>query len=227
MIPSLILVLLRRYQKKYPQQFKAFIGKVLFISKNAVLLFICLLISFNVQPQERDLKYIIKKNGSDVGKMILREVKEGNKTSYKLQSDLNATILFSFNMKANEGAIYENGILQSSYVHRYLNGSERSIRNTLLTGDIYLLNKKGSDQKKLSSIIRYNTLSMYTHEPVSHKTVYSDSFQQFVPIQKIKMNHYKVVFPDGNYNEYFYENGILAKIKLNNSLFKAEVELKK
>jgi hypothetical protein len=227
MITSLILVLIRQYQKKHPQQFNAFIGKAFFFSRLVALLIVCLLLSIQVKPQERELNFTIKRNGSDVGKMVLKEIKTGTRTSYKLHSDITATILFSFNLKANEEAVYVNGILQSSFVHRYLNGNEKSNKNTRLAGDIYLLNKKGSEQKTLSSIIRYNTLSMYTQEPVLFTAVYSDSFQQFVPIQKINLNHYKVVFPDGNYNEYFYDNGIVAKIKLNNSLFKAEVELNK
>jgi hypothetical protein len=227
MITTLILVLIRRYRRKHPQQFQAFLNKILFVSKAIVLTILCLLVCIHVQPQERSLDYTIKRNGSDIGRIVLKESKTGNKTSYKLHSDVTATILFSFNMKINEEAIYEKGILQSSSVHRYLNGSERSKKNTRLAGGVYLLNKKGSDQKTLFETIRYNTLSMYLHEPVAIASVYSDSFQQFVPIQKIKLNHYKVVFPDGNYNEYFYENGIVAKIKLNNSLFKAEVELNK
>jgi hypothetical protein len=227
MIPSLILVLLKRYQKKHPEQFKIFLGKAFFASKIAAFLIVCLLLGLVVKSQERCLQYVVKKNGSDIGKMILKEIKSGKKTSYKLESNIKTTIIFSFNMKANEEALYENGILQSSFINRYLNGNERSNQNTTLTGNFYLLNKKGSDQKTLSEIIRYNTLSMYLQEPVAITSVYSDSFQQFVSIQKIKLNHYKVVFPDGNYNEYFYENGIIARIKLNNSLFKAVVELNK
>ncbi|MBA2329660.1 MAG: hypothetical protein H0V91_08580 [Flavisolibacter sp.] len=227
MITSLIVLLIRRYRKSNPAQFKILAGKAFYASKILAFLAICLLMSFMVKSQERNLVYVVKRNGADIGFINLKQVQTKDQTIYKLQSSVTASILFTFHIKVSEEAVYENGILQSSFVKRLINGSEKSLKNTRLTGSTYVLTKKGSEPKQLSASIRYNILSMYLHEPIAFTNVYSDSFQQFVAIQKIKFNHYKISFPDGNNNEYFYDNGVLAKIKMNNSLFNAEVELKK
>ena len=66
---------------------------------------------------------------------------------------------------------------------------------------------------------------VYISEPLNITKVYSDDFEQQVDIQKIADHHYKIKFPDGNYNEYFYTDGVCSKIEIHHSLYSASIEL--
>jgi hypothetical protein len=70
-------------------------------------------------------------------------------------------------------------------------------------------------------------LSLYSTEPTSVSQVYSDSFEQFIAIQKTADHKYKIELPDGNHNNYYYENGILSKVDINSTFYSASIQLKK
>jgi len=81
--------------------------------------------------------------------------------------------------------------------------SEGHYKKIKAKGNAYNGNK-GSKTETLSNYpIRYNMLSVYITEPVNINQVYSDNFQKQVDIQKVAEHHYKIKFPDGNFNEYF------------------------
>jgi hypothetical protein len=84
----------------------------------------------------------------------------------------------------------------------------------------------GSERRIPASAIYYNMVCLYTQEPVSVNQVYSDKFQKFLPIQILGKQHYKIDFPDGNSNQYYYQNGICRRIESNNTLFPVVMELK-
>jgi hypothetical protein len=64
-------------------------------------------------------------------------------------------------------------------------------------------------------------------EPLHLKKVFADKFKQFIPIETLGPHHYKITFPDGGSNEYYYKDGICVKGKLNTTWFTAELELKR
>jgi hypothetical protein len=66
---------------------------------------------------------------------------------------------------------------------------------------------------------------LYTKEPLNINQVYSDNFQCFLPIKKDAEHQYRVNLPDGNYNEYHFENGICKLVVVNHSLYTIRMEL--
>ena len=143
-----------------------------------------------------------------------------------MESEVRTRMIFLFTAKAREESIYENGVLTWSSIYRKMNGNEKANKKTRLAGNNYIISK-GDESETLNNYpIRYNMLSLYTQEPVNVKRVYSDNFQQFLDIQVIAPHHYKIRFPDGNSCEYFYNNGVCAKVKVNHSLYSASIELK-
>ena len=75
--------------------------------------------------------------------------------------------------------------------------------------------------------IRYNMLSLYAAEPTEINQVYSDSFEQFIAVRKTADHKYKIVLPDGNYNNYNYENGMLSRVEINSTFYSASIQPKK
>ena len=73
--------------------------------------------------------------------------------------------------------------------------------------------------------ISYNMICLYAKEPVGVPIVYSDKFQQFLDILPVGDRHYRVRFPDGNYNEYFYKDGLCTRVEIHHRLFRSSFEL--
>ena len=113
-----------------------------------------------------------------------------------------------------------------SSIYRKMNGSVKADKKIKATGNIYTIYNEDKTEKLNNYPIRYNMLSLYTNEPVNFSTVFSDNFQQLLTIQTINPHHYKIKFPDGNSNEYFYTNGMCTKVKISHSLYSATIELK-
>lgn len=193
---------------------------------NLTLLVVLLGIMISINAQEKKLEYNIKRNGDVVGNVHFIQGVAGNRTVLTMESEVNTRFIFNFKTNAKEEVIYDNGIMTWSSIVRKQNDNVKIDKKTKASGNSYIV-YKGSKTERLNNYpIRYNMLSIYISEPVNISKVYSDYFQQQIDIQKIADHRYKIKFPDGNYNEYFYTNGVCSKIEVHNSLYSATVELK-
>lgn len=176
--------------------------------------------------QEKKLEYTIKRNGDVVGNIHFTHGIAGNRTVLTMESEVNTRFIFSFNAKAKEETIYDKGIMTWSTIFRKLNGKVKVDKKTKATGSNYTVYKGNKTETLNNYPIRYNMLSIYISEPVNIRKVYSDNFQQEIDIQMIADHHYKIKFPDGNYNEYFYTDGVCSKIEIHHRLYSASIELR-
>jgi len=67
MIPAIILILMRRYQKNNPQQFLILKTKLLHVMKIMFLVTIGFLLVLVTRAQEKKLSYTVKRNGNKIG----------------------------------------------------------------------------------------------------------------------------------------------------------------
>jgi hypothetical protein len=176
--------------------------------------------------QEKRLVYTIKRNGDVVGNIHFFQGIAGNRTVLTLESEVNTHFIFNFKTSAKEEAIYDNGIMTWSSIFRKLNGNVKVDKKTKVNGNAYIVSKGNKTETLNNYPIRYNMLSIYISEPINISKAYSDYFQQQIDILKVADHHYKIKFPDNNYNEYFYSNGVCSKIEVHNNLYSATVELK-
>jgi hypothetical protein len=195
-------------------------------ANNLILLVVLLGTMTSINAQQKKLEYNIKRNGDVVGNIHFIQGITGNRTVLTMESEVNTRFIFNFKAKAKEEVVYDNGIMTWSSIFRKLNDNVKVDKKTKATGNAYTV-YKGSKTETLNNYpIRYNMLSVYIIEPVNITKVYSDNFQQQIDIQKIADHHYKIKFPDGNYNEYFYTNGVCSKIEIHHSLYSATIELR-
>ena len=176
--------------------------------------------------QEKRFEYIIKRNGDVVGNIHFTHGIAGNRTVLTMESEVNTRFIFNFKAKAKEETIYDKGIMTWSSIFRKLNGNVKVDKKTRANGNNYTVYKGNKTETLNNYPIRYNMLSVYISEPVNITKVYSDNFQQQIDIQKIADHHYKIKFPDGTYNEYFYTNGVCSKIEIHHSMYSATIELR-
>lgn len=196
------------------------------MKKIKLILIALLSIAISSEAQQNKLEYSIKRNGNEVGSIHFTQGISGNRTVLTMESEVNTRFIFNFKAKAKEEAIYDDGIMTWSSIYRKLNGNVKVDKKTKADGNAYTV-YKGSKTETIGNYpIRYNMLSVYISEPVNISHVYSDNFQQQIAIQKIADHHYKIKFPDGNYSEYFYTNGICSKVEIHHSLYRATIELR-
>jgi hypothetical protein len=177
------------------------------------------------KAQEKALSYTIKTDGQSVGTLNIMKAALGNKICYKLKSEVKTKFIFTYVANGIEEAVYENGILVYSSVYQKLNGKEKLNKQIKRSGDKYFVTEKGSQKFLPDTIIGFNMICLYSNEPVHTSQVFSDKFQKHLPIQKVGEHHYKVSFPGGHYNEYYYSNGVCTRIEVNHSLYNAIMEL--
>ena len=227
MIPTILFFLLKRYSRYQPAKAERIQLLVTKTGRTVFMILLCTAISAIASSQEKKLEYQIKRNGTVVGDVHYTQNSYGNRTKLMIESEVKTKFIFTFTAKAQEEAIYDNGIMTWSFIYRKLNGNEKANKKTKAFGNSYTIFKGNKAESLNKYPIRYNMLSLYTTEPGSINQVYSDNFEQFIAIEKTAEHKYKIELPDGNYNNYYYENGVLSCIEVHHSLYSASIQLKK
>lgn len=226
MLWATIILLLRRYRKTHPYQYQLLVAKGILAARMAVLLLLALAAALSAHTQNKHLAYNIRQQGKTVGTLQVKEVAANGKVSFQLRSQVQIRFLIGINIKAMEEAHFENNVLVFSSINRSMNGAQKVDKTIRLQGHTYHVNNEGKKEEVRLYPIRHTLLTLYLYEPVALTHVFSDVFQQMVPVRKVAANHYKVQFPDGGYNEFFYKEGSCAKVVLHNTLYKAIIERK-
>lgn len=196
------------------------------MKKNNLSLIVLLSVAISLNSQEKKLEYNIKRNGDIVGNIHFIQSVAGNRTVLTMESEVNTRFIFNFKAKAREETIYDNGIMTWSSIFRKLNGNVKADKKTKAVGNTYTIYEGNKTETLKTYPIRYNMLSVYLTEPIDVSKVYSDNFKKQIEIQKIATHHYKIKFPDGTSNEYYYTNGICSKVEIHHSMYRATIELK-
>jgi hypothetical protein len=225
MIPTIILILMRHYQKNNPQQFLVVKAKLLYAFKIVFFIGVAFIIAMVTRAQEKNLLYTVKKNGNKIGYMHVKENREGSIVRLSLKSDIKTSFIIRFSAVGIEEAKYDNGILVSSFVYQKLNGTEKINKQIRYVNGGYVINSKGIEEALTNEKIYYNLLCIYNHEPFQSVLIFSDKYQKFLPIYKIGEHHYRIKFPEGSANDYWFENGVCKKIEVDHAFYSVIMEL--
>ena len=226
MIPAIIYLLLRRYRRTNPAKAEKLSIMLRKASKFVLLFVVLILTCYFAFSQLTQLQYSIKRKGTQIGFISFSQQFFGNRRVFRMESEVKTRFLFLFTAIGLEQSVYENGVMLWSSVYQKLNGNEQVNKKTTLVGRNYVVSRAGYSETISSYPISYNLICLYAKEPIDISKVYSDRFQQFLDIQTIGAHHYKIKFPDGNYNEYFYNNGLCTRVEVYNRLYRSSFELK-
>ena len=230
MIPALLYMLLKKLKVKNWTNLKSKLishPNVIVLVTLILLLFITATTFGQTKSNFKMLKYTVFRNGSEVGWMNLSKSDADNRSTISLVSEVSVRMLFKFTAKAKEQAEFVNGKLIHSYIYRKMNGNVKADKHTRFTGSQYEV-EEASGKKELDiNSVTYNMDCLYFKEPVGISLVYSDNFQQFVSIEKKPEGFYKIKFPDGNSNNYYYKDGVCAAIHVDHTWYSADIILTK
>ncbi len=190
------------------------------------LIILLLLIPVLSKTQNLRLNYKIIKGGDDIGWLRIEKNITGNRSSLLLVSEIKTRMIFLITVSAKESSAFENGKLVYSSQFRKTNGSTKLDKQTRLVAEKYEVLKNGETENLPISFISTNLLSLYFQEPVGINLVYCDNHESFAKIIKTDDGGYKVKFPDGNSNCFYYSGGVCSKIKISHTFYSAEIILK-
>ena len=187
---------------------------------------VCVLVALRIWAQDKTLHYTISRNDKEVGRLTVHEAISGSQTKLKLVSDIQTRFVFGIRVKAIEEAILEKGRLIYSSVYQKVNDSEKVNKKLEYVGAGYVISDKGIRDSFQAPLIAYNLICLYTREPAASTEVYSDKYQKFLSVEKTGAHQYKIRFPNGSSNEYFYDKGICTRVRVEQSLYSAWIELR-
>lgn len=198
-----------------------------FNSLKCLLLIICIALSEKVFTQTNTLNYKVIQGGSEIGWLKLQKTDSNATTNITFSSVAKKRMIIKFEITAQESATFSNGVMTQSSVFRKVNADIKVNKHTVQKGSYYLVNEKESTAIVKINGIAYNQLCMYFKEPENIKQVYSDNFQTLLDIENLGNHSYKVKFPSGDANYYYYSNGVCSKVKAVHSMFTAQFILSK
>lgn len=226
MIPALLFWLFKKYARPTFNQFYLQLSSSnwLRLTKKKTILLLLLASVLVVQAEEKTVTYRIKRNGTVIGQMQLEQKRNGDETFLKLNSKVKTRFVFEINVQTADESHFKNGQLIYSTVYRKVNGKEKEHRETKFLQSNYQL-LAGNKSSMFNSAINYNMMLLYCQEPTHISQVYSDNFQQMLAIKKLAPNSYRINLPDGNYNNYYFENGICKTVEIHHSFYTITMEL--
>ncbi|MCI4443773.1 MAG: hypothetical protein JHC39_09780 [Lentimicrobium sp.] len=190
-----------------------------------LLLLLMLIIPMVSNAQYLQLNYKITRNGNEIGWLRLEKSTVGNKSDLLLVSEVKTKVVFPITVCAKESASFEGGKLIHSSQNRKTNGSTNLDKQTKLIANEYEVSENGEKERLSFPTINENLLWLYFQEPIDFKTVYCENQQCFVKVIKTSDGGYKVKFPNGSINCFYYKEGVCTKIKIVHTFYSAEIIL--
>lgn len=188
-----------------------------------ILVILILFMPMWSNAQNLQLNYKIMRNGVAIGWLRLDKTTIENKSVLLLVSEIKTKIIFPITVFAKESSAFEKGKLVYSSQIRKTNGAVKLDKQTRLIESKYEVTTNGEKEKLSIPTIAENLLSLYFQEPKDCKSVYCENQQCFVKVAITRDDGYKVAFPNGNINYFYYKDGVCSKIKIVHTLYTAEI----
>ncbi len=189
------------------------------------LILLMLIMPMLSNAQYVQLNYKIIRNGDMIGWLRLEKSTIGNKSDLLLVSEIKTKIVFPITVSAKESATFEKGKLIYSSQIRKTNGTTNLDKQTKLIANEYEVLENGEKGKLSFITINTNLLCLYFQEPIDSKMVYCENQKCFVKVTRTSDGGYKVKFPNGSINCFYYKEGLCTKIKIMHTFYSAEIIL--
>ncbi len=176
--------------------------------------------------QDRRMEFEIIHQGDPKGTVQLTEHSDGNIRSIKVESLIQTRFLFKITVKTIEEAVYREGLLIFSRFYQKINDKVPSDRTMIWKDGTYQINGDQNTGNLPRVPVEHTILSIYFKEPLNAKEVFSDHFQQYLPVKKISPGRYRIDLPNGNSNYYIYHQGRLVRVEVEQPFYGLQFILK-
>lgn len=175
---------------------------------------ICLLSTKGyAQIQSDTLKYDIFIDDDIIGELIVaKDVSADLSTRYTVKSNVDYRILFSFHISFDyETSLNPAGIFNSSSFKYVMNDDVKEENWISCSNNECFVYEGDEISKVINQPNEMTAIQLYFNEPDFGEMVFSERFCDKYLVEK-EDTGYKIDFPGGSTNHYFYENGICNRI---------------
>lgn len=198
--------------------------------KYLIMFFIVLLLVSSASVSDDDIKIekisfkIIKRNSS-IGFINIEKSSFKENTTYTINSEVNARIIFNFKATGVEKSVFKDDTLIFSSMYREINGKEKLNHSISLINGKYILKDKNRGEREVFNLeaIHRNLATLLFFEPINIQKIYSDKFKRKVKINHIGYSTYKVKLPNNSVSVYHYKDGKCVLIDIQGMFYKVKL----
>ena len=172
-----------------------------------------LLLALCVDVHSQKLEYDIIWLGK-IGKLHINKT---NKEAYSFIETNSEVKLPFYKLNWITTTTFMDGQLQSSNYAQLLNNKKREYTDIdiVAENEWQIVNDDG--QREVIDIRHnFNVSNLYYEEPVNETYIFSERFGKPFELVNKGNGHYRLLLPDKNYCDYFYEEGICTNVKVKN-----------
>lgn len=226
----LIILILYTYKKGFRTSSSldmALVLKRLAFKIKFVVLFSLLSVA-NVNDDVANVEKIsfdVMKKNSKIGYINIEKASLNQTTTYTINSEVKAKVIFNFNARGLEKSEFKDDTLIFSSMYRKINSKEKLNHSISFKDGKYFFKNKNKKEKEVFSvgIIHKNLATLFFEEPINVQEIYSGKFIKKVKINSIGNSIYKVKLPNKSESIYHYENGKCVRIDIQGTFYKVKL----
>ena len=182
-----------------------------------------LLLSFFLIPGQASsggdytCKYGIMYSDNQIGVLSARKTENGTHTTYRLLTELTASLIKEFHIIYDLSATFDNGYLTKAFIRTAVNQNTWDSTSIRWQDSRYRIKQQGEESYYLNKAqCTLSTACLYFSRP-SEGQVFSEQYRELVAVTQVKPDVYKLKLPSGNANMYYYDEQGLKKVVVNDT----------
>lgn len=187
------------------------------------IVIVSLLLTGSAKAQQSQVRFDILKNNKRIGMLQIMKKEAAPFTDYQLSSKIEASFIKKFRVNAIEKFRYKNDKLIYSSVQRSINEKFNDPKELVFKENKYVVSDGDRDRIFPKAEITSNLVLLYFSEPIDINSVYCDNQQIMVGVEKVGVNQYRVDFPDGASNVFYYKTGKCVQVDVYRKFFKVKL----
>lgn len=174
-------------------------------------------------PVVENISFRVVKKNTSIGFINIEKRTVNNITTFTVNSEVNANIIFNFNAVGKEKSVYKEDTLVYSSVYRMLNNKVKLNQALMFEKGKYVLKNMGKDENIGFNVINRNLVTLFFHEPIGIDKIYADKYKTMLKITPLGNRNYKVVFPNKSISIYHYQNGKCISVDVEGSFYNVQI----
>lgn len=186
-----------------------------------------LLASPSLSKVDQQLDFKITFRGNQVGEVSAEKLHQGNEIHYEITSQVQVSMIKTFKIDFSLQNYYANQGLEQANLKNSVNDNLRDFSSIQWEGSHYKVMKANDTFKLHKEKALFSTACLYFQEPINRSEVFSENYLEYIPIEKVEADQYKLKLPSGNSNLYYYnERDELEKAVIRDALVQFTFERK-
>lgn len=174
---------------------------------------VLLLLSCHIKSNAESLFYTVMKGDDPIGKIHIERTKKNDLTEYFFESTVKLTFIISVNVYDRMKVTFKGNQMLQAKLYRTLNGKVKVNNSAVWNGKSYAMTNKDNENSYYQHLISLATANLYYFEPSNVASVFSEKFQQMIPIKYVGNRRYMLDLPNGNKTYYSYANGVCSLVE--------------